>query len=538
MAIADLLKKVLFGQGGNPIYGPPDPSASQNPQEIPSPAQLGPAQPSQSGQIAQTMAQQPPAQSSASQPSFSAQPQPSTAPASAAAPMPSSAPPSSSIASTMAKQPPVDNSQTSATSLPSVSPQNAPIAQAPQPFHHGTLAKIFLTLGQVLGNPYAMEIGRRDMARNQQVAEYERDQPVMQYEANTAAQKNRADLAKTEAQTHLDQVNATIAAQNLPLQEAVGKHYETLLKTWQDKGVPDFDTYAQTYLQGLPPVMARMLAPHLDAIKQTPQTGKGYSINMQDDRPVSVQIYGQTYMPDAKTGKFGPEVPPQAVQDFAASQKAHTSSQKEKVDVATAEGQARANIEAAMARGSNAALASVPPHLIGPATDAATKAGQDYAQAQSVSQRLSAMVDAAKKGNVVSYQLIPEEGALQMVTSQGIHRINMAEIQNYGGGSAWQKLQGHIGKQLSGKSIPDSVLDDMVEMQRIQAKGARSKYENSLKTINQNYGSTFKAVDMERGGNQGGGQEAPKGATHTGIGSADKKKHWLDAKGKDLGVAE
>ena len=157
---------------------------------------------------------------------------------------------------------------------------------------------------------------------------------------------------------------------------------------------------------------------------------------------------------------------------------------------------------------------------------------------QSVSQRLSAMVDAAKKGNVVSYQLIPEEGALQMVTSQGIHRINMAEIQNYGGGSAWQKLQGHIGKQLSGKSIPDSVLDDMVEMQRIQAKGARSKYENSLKTINQNYGSTFKAVDMERGGNQGGGQEAPKGATHTGIGSADKKKHWLDAKGKDLGVAE
>lgn len=30
----------------------------------------------------------------------------------------------------------------------------------------------------------------------------------------------------------------------------------------------------------------------------------------------------------------------------------------------------------------------------------------------------------------------------------------------------------------------------------------------------------------------------PDGATHTGIGSVDKKKHWLDAQGKDLGVAE
>lgn len=35
---------------------------------------------------------------------------------------------------------------------------------------------------------------------------------------------------------------------------------------------------------------------------------------------------------------------------------------------------------------------------------------------------------------------------------------------------------------------------------------------------------------------QSGGK--PTGATHTGIGSADHKKHWLSADGKDLGVAE
>jgi hypothetical protein len=218
-----------------------------------------------------------------------------------------------------------------------------------------------------------------------------------------------------------------------------------------------------------------------------------------------------------------------------------------KVAVATAEGQARANVEAAIARGSNAAVAQVPPHLVAPATAAATKAGEDYAQAQSVSQRLQAMMDAAHKGNVVSYQLLPEEGALQVTTSQGVHRINMAEIQNYGGGSLWQRLQGHIGKALTGESIPSSVLTDMQDMQNIQAEGSQKKYENTLKTINQAYGSKFEPVKMEPMERNTEAEAAaktaklsspPQGATHIGVGSQDKKKHYLDAQGHDLGVAE
>jgi hypothetical protein len=171
--------------------------------------------------------------------------------------------------------------------------------------------------------------------------------------------------------------------------------------------------------------------------------------------------------------------------------------QQGKEQVAAVEGASRANIEAAAARGSNAQLANVPQHLINLATTAADKADQDYAQAKSVSDRLSAMMDAAKKGNVVSYQLIPQEGALQVTTSQGVHRINMAEIQNYGGGSLWQRLEGHIGKQLTGESIPDSVLNDMADMQKIQAEGSKTKYENTLNSINQRTGSTFKPVAME-----------------------------------------
>ena len=182
-----------------------------------------------------------------------------------------------------------------------------------------------------------------------------------------------------------------------------------------------------------------------------------------------------------------------------------------RIATAQAEGQARASIEAQVARGSNAALAQVPIHLVAPATQAATKAAEDYAQAHSVSDRLAAMMDDAKKGNVVSYQLLPQEGALQLTTSQGIHRINMAEIQNYGGGSLWQKMEGHIGKALTGESIPASVLDDMAEMQKIQERGSIEKYNNSLKSINQNYGSNFKPVEMENkvgGGTQGSSGKA------------------------------
>jgi len=217
--------------------------------------------------------------------------------------------------------------------------------------------------------------------------------------------------------------------------------------------------------------------------------------------------------------------------------------QQGRVAVATAEGQARANVEAQAARGSNAALAQVPPHLVVPATAASEKAAADFAQAQSVTQRLNDMMDAAKnKGNVIAYQIIPEEGTLQITTSQGVHRINKTEIDQYaGGGSLWQRLEGHAGKELSGKSIPDSVLNDMADIQKIQAKGAQSKYENTLKGINQNYGSNFKPVDMGQASSQNANQSPasrPQNATHTGIGSADKKKHWLDAQGRDLGVAE
>lgn len=204
----------------------------------------------------------------------------------------------------------------------------------------------------------------------------------------------------------------------------------------------------------------------------------------------------QQVIPDS--GGLSPASEQKVQQDVATA--TNPQIQAGKVAVAKEEGIARAQtemqVQAEIARGSNAALAKVPPHLVSEATQGAIKAGTEFAQAQSVTQAITAMMAAAKNGNVVSYQLIPQEGALEITTSQGVHRINMAEIQNYGGGSLWQRMQGHIGKTLTGKSIPDSVLDDMSEMQKIIAEGSRSKYENTLSTINSATGSTFKPVEM------------------------------------------
>jgi hypothetical protein len=46
-------------------------------------------------------------------------------------------------------------------------------------------------------------------------------------------------------------------------------------------------------------------------------------------------------------------------------------------------------------------------------------------------------------------------------------------------------------------------------------------------------------LKRQYGMNELGGQPMkPAGATHTGVGSADHKKHYLDAQGNDLGLAE
>ena len=102
---------------------------------------------------------------------------------------------------------------------------------------------------------------------------------------------------------------------------------------------------------------------------------------------------------------------------------------------------------------------------------------------------------------MISYQTLPEEGALLITTSQGVHRINSTEIhQVAGAGSAVQRFDAFVGKQASGASLPDSILNNLSSISDIYQKNAYNRYVNRINGANQNYGGHAKPVPMTGAG--------------------------------------
>ena len=165
------------------------------------------------------------------------------------------------------------------------------------------------------------------------------------------------------------------------------------------------------------------------------------------------------------------------------------------------------------------AVSGVAPHLIVPATEAATKAGTGYGEANQTNQDFKSLIDLSKQGNKVAYAYDPVAGVLSFNTASGVKRVNMSEIGQYGGaGSALDRIKGWLGKQTSGQSIDKSVLDDMASVQSAVAKGAQDKYANDIKVINQNYGAKFQPLDF--GSGSGSTAQAPaKQSTQGGWGA-------------------
>jgi hypothetical protein len=147
--------------------------------------------------------------------------------------------------------------------------------------------------------------------------------------------------------------------------------------------------------------------------------------------------------------------------------------------------------------GSNSALRGVPPHLVAAATGDATKVGQEYADATAAARDMQTFVSEAKAGNKIAYAYSPVEGVLTLNTARGVKRVNMSEIESYGGaGSGLDRVKAFLGKKASGASIPDDVLNDMASLHQAIAANAKQTYGNKLKVINQNYGSSFQPVEM------------------------------------------
>lgn len=120
------------------------------------------------------------------------------------------------------------------------------------------------------------------------------------------------------------------------------------------------------------------------------------------------------------------------------------------------------------------------------------KAEQDYNNARSTVAMQRELIKEAKSGNKEAVRMVPLEGALEITTSQGVHRINRTEVEQYGSaGNLFDKIKGAIGSGVSGKSIPDSVLKDMDAMTSELQKNAHERYKheyNYNKSVVEGYG--------------------------------------------------
>jgi hypothetical protein len=130
---------------------------------------------------------------------------------------------------------------------------------------------------------------------------------------------------------------------------------------------------------------------------------------------------------------------------------------------------------------------------------------------------------------------------VRMISSQMIGTPEMAAFK-----TALLTAQTEAAKVLS-SSNASGVLSDSARHEAQEVLDGNLPFPAMMASINQlktDFGNRHESyanqiADIQkRLGAKGGGTARPAGATHTGIGSVDKKKHWLDANGNDLGVAE
>jgi ethanolamine utilization microcompartment shell protein EutL len=147
---------------------------------------------------------------------------------------------------------------------------------------------------------------------------------------------------------------------------------------------------------------------------------------------------------------------------------------------------------------------------------------------------MSDFLDEARSGNKTAVRIVPLQGALEITTSQGVHRINRTEVDQYGGGgNLYDRLAGKVGGVLTGKNITDDVLNSMDALQQKISQNSQTLYQNKLDLANKTYNSHFTPTF----GTPRTASGPPPGATHI-VPGPDGKNHYTNAAGTwDGGVA-
>jgi len=180
-----------------------------------------------------------------------------------------------------------------------------------------------------------MKIGDQDRQLNEEAREFGANRGAIQYEANREAFGKGLSEQETEARTGLTEAQTGVIQQNIPMQEQAQKLHDEIADAWRNRTIPadQFEAWATEKLKAAPGPVGRMVAPHLPDIMQLPQTGKGYTLNMQDDLPVSVNVYGKDYDPSKPADAAELAKLPQgqqAIADFNRAQAVHAAKRGEK----------------------------------------------------------------------------------------------------------------------------------------------------------------------------------------------------------------
>ena len=257
--------------------------------------------------------------------------------------------------------------------------------------------------------------------------------------------------------------------------------------------------------------------------------------------PAQVNAIPMQFSPDAMTAysrsRLNPEQRTTADQRAAAEaateadRKVAQGQRAQELGISAARlGVERQRFQAETGAQGNQALANVPLNQRNAALADAVKAGNEAAQAQHAADEMNDFINLARSGNKVAYAYSPVTGVLTINSANGSKRVNLNEIEAYGGaGSALDAAKGWFGKKLTGASVDDSVLNDMQQVHTTLAGAAQDMYKRKLDVVNGTYKSAFTPVPFTP--STPGGATLPNGGGKP-IDKATAKKFY-DAAGGD-----
>lgn len=509
MGIGNDVMKKLYGQGGqNPLYPPPDPNDPNAAKPTPtSPPPTDPSQPP-SGTIAQAM---PPAQSPVQPPATSTIPTQSEFAAQ-----------NPGIEKQYMPPRPVGPFDKLAEGQPGADSWGN---------RHNDLRRALATMFAGIGEfgkpgserPFFENMSNTDAAQRQ----YDNPQNQERMKSGAISTAYNQSLNQSQERANIQKTQSEVAAAHAPERNKFLGDAQNEVKSGRDPQEV-FNEYAPR--AGTAFVNRSEL---LDAVNSAHSTVPRYSvITGEGGRPEGLR--------ETKTNRqFGPtQIPndPEAQTAWSTAQSGHEAARgekladEEKVAGFAADRQAQAFTNAQTAEGRKVA---------GPHLEAVNEAKGQQALIENL---LGGKMSPAAQTTAV-YKLV----GLQQ--PKGAHRVMPAEVQGWKQLGGWSDRAAQwFANAKAGDQFPPELLPDIVST-------AKKITQNSIKTANDNLQSNFrntgykvpgtdengrldKPTDYEDSGGGQGGTKQPQGATHTGIGSQDKKKHWLDAQGNDLGLAE